>query len=202
MILVSDSNGIRRNYAVTVRNKYYIINSISFYKNNSIIISTGNGWLMGKSQSGTYDIDPLEIPAQEIKLKRNPTAYDGTYIVSTGKDWSGHLAANLYIPADDLGIYHASYELRNNGRILDSIWKGNCGIHLESHVRRLDDHLYDLAGRFTVAHQAAGYADLSILREDLFMENLDKLRTLAEAYYTEQRRLANLRVEDLDLPKI
>lgn len=203
MILTRDPNGIRRNYTVAVRDKLYYIENIIFYKDNQIVIYTNGGWLETKTDTGTRDISCLEIPAEEIKLKRKPNAFDGTtYIIAYGKDWSGHLKANLYIPAADLGIHKVAYELKQNGNYVYTIWKGTQGIHIEFHTKTLCDTLYDFRNKYEEAYEAVSDTYMAIDKEETFLDNLDKLRTLAEEYFAERKRLANLTLEDLDLPPI
>lgn len=203
MILTPDPNNISRKYAVTVNGKLYYIDNIIFYKNSQTIIYTNQGWLETQTTTGTHDISSLEIPAEEIKLKRKPDAFDGTtYIIAYGKDWSGHLKATLYIPAADLGIRKVAYELKQNGRYVYTIWKGTQGIHIETHTKTLCDTLDLLRDRYEEAYKAADDVKMSILKEEIFLETLGNLRTYAEEYFTERKRLANLRMEDLDLPPI
>lgn len=203
MILTRDPNGIRRNYTVAVRDKLYYIENIIFYKDNQIVIYTNGGWLETKTDTGTRDISCLEIPAEEIKLKRKPNAFDGTtYIIAYGKDWSGHLKANLYIPAADLGIHKVAYELKQNGNYVYTIWKGTQGIHIEFHTKTLCDTLYDFRNKYEEAYEAVSDTYMAIDKEETFLDNLDKLRTLAEEYFAERKRLANLTLEDLDLSPI
>jgi hypothetical protein len=203
MILTPDPNGIRRNYTVAVRDKLYYIENIIFYKDNQIVIYTNNGWLETKTDTGTRDISCLEIPAEEIKLKRKPNAFDGTtYIIAYGKDWSGHLKANLYIPAADLGIHKVAYELKQNGNYVYTIWKGTQGIHIEFHTKTLCDALNLLRDRYEEAYEAADGVKMSILKEEIFRETLENLHAYAEEYFAERKRLANLTLEDLDLPPI
>ena len=203
MILTPDPNNISRKYAVTVNGKLYYIDNIIFYKNSQTIIYTNQGWLETQTATGTHDISSLEIPAEEIKLKRKPDAFDGTtYIIAYGKDWSGYLKATLYIPAADLGIRKVAYELKQNGRYVYTIWKGTQGIHIETHTKTLCDTLDLLRDRYEEAYKAADDVKMSILKEEIFLETLGNLRTYAEEYLTERKRLANLRVEDLDLPPI
>lgn len=203
MILTPDPNNISRKYAVTVHDKLYYIDNIIFYKDNQIVLYTNQGWLETKTDTGTRDISCLEIPAEEIKLKRKPNAFDGTtYIIAYGKDWSGHLKATLYIPAADLGIHKVAYELKQNGNYVYTIWKGTRGIHIEIHTKTLCDTLYDFRNEYEETYKAVSDTDMAIDKEETFLENLNKLITLAEEYFAERKRLANLRVEDLDLPEI
>lgn len=203
MIITPDPNGCSRRYAVTVNGKLYCVDNIIFYKNSQPLVYTNQGWLETQTATGTRDIINLEIPAKEIKLKRKPDAFDGTtYITTYGKDWSGHLKATLYIPAADLGIHKDSYEIQNNGKYVYTIWKGTQGIHMEIHTKTLCDTLDDLRNKYEETYKAISDTHLSVDREDIVRENLNKLLTLAEEYFTERKRLANLTVEDLDLPPI
>lgn len=203
MILTRDPNNISRKYAVTVRDKLYYIDNIIFYKDNQIVLYTNQGWLETKTDTGTRDISCLEIPAEEIKLKRKPNAFDGTtYIIAYGKDWSGHLKANLYIPAADLRIHKVAYELKQNGNYLYTIWKGTQGIHIEFHTKTLCDTLYDFRNKYEETYKAVSDTYMAIDKEETFLDNLDRLRTLADEYFAERKRLANLTLEDLDLSPI
>lgn len=201
MILTPDPNGCSRRYAVTVNGKLYYVDNIIFYKNSQSIVYTNQGWLETQTTTGTYDISSLEIPAEEIKLKRKPDAFDGTtYIIAYGKDWSGHLKATLYIPAADLGIHKVAYELKNGN--VYTIWKGTQGIHIEFHTQTLRDTLYDFRNKYEEAYEAVSDTYMAIDKEETFLDNLDKLRTLAEEYFAERKRLANLTLEDLGLSPI
>lgn len=198
MFISPDPNGIRRNYTVTVHEKTYTISNIHFYKDNKILVSSDNGWLEEKTENGIRDITSLDIPAA-LYLKRNSTAFDGTvYIVSIGKDWAGKLSADLYIPADLLGIRFAGYELQNSGRRLHAIWKGNNGIYLEPRIKNLDEELHNIQNEYDKLHQKISSGGLIVLREDIIRTSLNKLTDLSEAYFEERNRLANLTVEDLD----
>jgi hypothetical protein len=56
--------------------------------------------------------------------------------------------------------------------------------------------------KYEETYKAVSDTHMAIDKEETFLDNLDKLRTLADEYFAERRRLANLTLEDLDLPPI
>ena len=99
-----------RPYFIMVNNKEYRVNTIKFYKDNNVIVSSQSSWL--ERADGT-DIKEVKLPIDEIKLKRKEKFDGSVFAISLGKEWCGsETIADLYIPTDMLNIRFTKHEIK------------------------------------------------------------------------------------------
>lgn len=183
-----------RPYGVSVNNKGYYVNSICFYENDSILVSTNFGWL----QTGKYnnDIDSIELPVEEIKLKRK-VKFDGSVFVTLGKDIFGETTATLYIPAEMLNVHFAENKKYNDH--VEAIYKGDCDIYISTIIKWLNAELHVIRDEYEEVYKKVTDTCLAVHKAEEVLENIDKLKALAEAYIAERKRIAELKIEDIQL---
>ena len=187
-------NNWYRPYYVSVNNKWYKINQIKFYKDNEIIVTSNSGWL----ETTRGDIKELELPIDEIKLKRKEK-FDGTvFLISRGKEWCGNdIEADLYIPADMLNVHFVGYEIAFKTQVR-AIFEGEQGVYISTYVKSLDSELHTIRDEYEkVLKEVDGYR-LAHHTEDI-MQNIDKLKELAEKYKVEQHKVNNLTIDDIEI---
>ena len=194
-MLITRISGWHRPYYVTVNNKWYQVNTIKFYKDNEIIVSTISGWLEDKN--GT-DILNFELPIDEIALKRKEKFDGKVFIISKGKDWAGNdTLADLYIPADMVGVYFTRHEIKY--RQLRAVYEGEQSIYISTVIKSLTDTLYSIRDEYEQMYKQLDDSSMSITRADIVFANIDKLKELAEKYKAEQERLSNLTIDDIEI---
>ena len=121
-------------YYVLVNGKGYKLRRIKFYKDGEIMVKSQSGWLETKD---CRDME-LELPVKEIKLKRKE-CFDKNevFIISRGKEKYGNeIEADLYIPADMLGIHFVEYEIAYKTRVR-AVYEGKQGIYITEFVKSL-----------------------------------------------------------------
>lgn len=191
---IGQVNNWHRPYYVLTNGKWYQINQIKFYEDNEIIVESNRGWL---EQVSGGDIKEIELPIDEIKLKRKEK-FDGTvFLISQGKNWSGKLMADVYIPADMLGVHFVRHEIAFKTQVR-AVFEGEQGIYISKYIKSLDSELHAIRNEYEeVLKEIDGYR-LAHHTEDI-MQNIDKLKELAEKYLIEQHRIANLTIDDIDI---
>ena len=191
-MVIGQVNNWYRPYYVVVNNKLYKVDKIKFYKDNAIMVESQSGWL----ERVDGDIKEIELPIDEIKLKRKE-AFDGkVFIISKGKEWCGNeTIADLYIPADMLNIHFAKHEIKYQQ--LRKVYEGEQGIYISVYVKSLIVELEAIRNEYDeVYKQLDGYS-MKTSRADIIYDNIDKLKELAEKYKAEQKRVYELKVEDV-----
>lgn len=181
-----------RPYGIVVNGKNYFVNQIHFYKDNAILCSSQSGWLM---KNDYVDIDEIELPVEEIKLKRKEK-FDGTIFAMTYRDWN-ETRVNLYIPAEMFNIHFEKNVFEANA--VYAIYKGENEIYIRKYVKNMADKLHTIRQEYNEAHKNVSDINLSVSKAEVVMENLDKLKALAVQYIEERNRLAKLVIEDIDL---
>ena len=118
-----------RPYYLTANNKVYKVNTIKFFKDNEIIVASNSGWLENKNY---MDITEVILPVEEVKVRRK-VKFDGeVFIISLGKEKYGdETIADVYIPADMLGIHFVGHKIMYNSQ-LRAVFEGEQGIYLTS----------------------------------------------------------------------
>ena len=92
-----------RPYYIVASGREYRLEKIHFYKDDKILVSTNSGWL--EKESGA-DIESLDIPIEEIKVKRKEKFNGEVFAISKGKeDYGADLIAELYIPAEMFDVH-------------------------------------------------------------------------------------------------
>lgn len=188
-----------RPYCITAsNNKSYKLENIHFYKDNKILVSTGHGWFEKQVGNITRDIESLELPIDEIKVKRKEAFNGEVYIISKGKDnYSSDLLAELYIPSEMLNIQFVENTIMYDYQVR-AIYKGTDGIFINTYVKSIDEKLSSIRNQYEELHKACEMFKLNYNAEDI-LENIDKLKALAEQYITEKKRIKGLTINDIDL---
>ena len=182
-----------RPYYITASGREYRLEKIHFYKDDKILVSTNSGWL-GK-ESGA-DIESLEIPIDEIKVKRKEKFDGEVFAISKGKESYGtDLIAGLYIPAEMFDIQFVENIIKYKTQVR-AIYKGTNDIYIDKYVKSLDGELHELVKQYEEIYKACDGYNLGYHTEDI-IENLDKLKALAEQYIEEKKRIESLTIDDV-----
>ena len=182
-----------RPYYITASGREYRLEKIHFYKDDKILVSTNSGWL-GK-ESGA-DIESLEIPIDEIKVKRKEKFDGEVFAISKGKESYGtDLIAGLYIPAEMFDIQFVENIIKYKTQVR-AIYKGTNDIYIDKYVKSLDGELHELVKQYEEIYKACDGYNLGYHTEDI-IENLDKLKALAEQYIEEKKRIESLAIDDV-----
>ena len=192
---IGQVNNWYRPYYVLVNNKWYKVNTIKFYRDNEIIVESNSGWL--EKVSGG-DIKEIELPIEEIKLKRKESFNGKVFIISRGKEWCGNdTEADLYIPADMLGIHFVGHEIAFKTQVR-AVFEGEQGIYITKYVKSLDNELHTIRNKYEETYKQIDGYRLAYHTQEV-IENLDKLKELAEKYITEKHKVDNLTIEDIEI---
>ena len=184
-----------RPYYITASGRGYRVEKIHFYKDDKILVSTSSGWL----EKETYgDIESIELPIDEIKTRRKEK-FDGTvFAIRKGKeDYSTDLLADLYIPADMLDIHFVENVIKYKKTVY-SIYKGANDIHIEKYVKSIDGELQKINKQYEEVYKACDGYNLGYHTNEI-LENLDKLKALAEQYIGAKKQMESLTIDDIDL---
>ena len=182
-----------RPYFVPVNNKEYRVEKIHFYKDNSILASTYSGWL---EDVHGKDIESFELPVEEVKLKRKEK-FDGSAFVITHKEGFGNdIIVDLYIPAEMFNIQFVDYELRNHS--FYAIYEGEQDIYISRFIKSLDGKLREIRNEYEEVYERVSAFRLYVCKAEEMLNDINKLKELAEKYIAEKKRLSNLTVDDID----
>lgn len=188
-------NNWYRPYYVLVNNKWYQVNKIKFYKDNEILIESNSGWLEN-GKGG--DLREIELPIEKITLKRKEKFDGSVFIVSVGKDYSGELKADVYIPADMVGIHFVRHEIAYKTQVR-AVFEGEQGIYISSYVKSLDSTLFVIRDEYEKVYKQVSDSDLSIGNSEEVLSNIDKLKELAEEFIAERKRVNSLTIDDIEI---
>ena len=105
MLVVRKANWYRP-YYVIASGREYKVEKIHFYKDNKILVTNDNGWLIFMDEYNVQrDIEYIELPIEEIKTKRKEKFDGSVFVISQGKEsYSEDLLCELYIPSDMFDI--------------------------------------------------------------------------------------------------
>lgn len=187
-------NGFYRPYPIRVNGKWYYVSNIHLYNEDGIVTSTGWGWFERKRYY--EDIESIELPVEEIKLRRKPK-FDGVVFAMLHKDW-GETKAELYIPCDMLGIRFTCNKLDKGTWQVRKVYDGEQEIHIEQYVFSIDGKLTDIRAEYDKLYKDSESYRL-ISYSDEIVSNLNKMRELAEDYRVELARLNNLTIDDIEI---
>lgn len=198
---IGQSNGLYRPYSVYASGKWHTISNIHFYEGDSILVSTGEGWLSSKTNSFSYnkDIESVELPVEEIKTKRK-LKFDGTVFIMKVKDPIGYydtIKTELYIPADMLGIHFVEHKICGNW--VYAVYEGEHDIRINHIVKFLDRDMHRIEKEYEELHKKVDRYDMTIRNSEDILANIDRLREIALEYYAERERVRNLTIEDIEL---
>jgi hypothetical protein len=185
-----------RPYGVVVNNKAYRVNRIKFYKDDKVLVSSKSSWLV--TENGR-DIAEIELPIEEIKLKRKEK-FDGTvFIISLGKEQYGNeTMADVYIPADMLNIHFVRYQIEYH-RQVTAVYEGEQGIYISAYIKSLDEELYAIREEYEAVYKEVNDSKMAITGGNIILAKIDELRKLAERYKIEQERIYNLTIDDIEI---
>ena len=131
---ITRASSFYRPYYVLVNYKWYKVNKINFYEKDSILVSSNSGWL---ENSNGGDITELELPVDEIKLKRKENFDGSVFVISRGKESYGNdVLADLYIPAEMLNIHFVKHEIAYKTQVR-AIYQGEQDIYISKYVENI-----------------------------------------------------------------
>lgn len=189
-------NGYYRPYPIMVNNRWYYVNNIHLYNEDGVVTSTGCGWF----QRNGYptDIESIELPVKEIKLRRKPK-FDGVVFAMISRDdILNDTRAELYIPCDMLGIHFTCNKLEKSIWQVYKIYDGEQEIHIRQYVCSIDGELSDIRAKYDKLYNDSESYKL-ISYSDEVISNLDKMRDLMKDYKAELARLNSLTIDDIDV---
>jgi hypothetical protein len=192
---IGQVNNFYRPYYVLVNNKWYQVKKIKFYKDNEILVESQSGWL----EKVDGDIKEVKLPIEKIKLKRKEN-FDGTvFIISRGKEWCGNdTMADLYIPADMLDIHFTRHEIAYKTQVR-AIFEGEQGIYISHCVKLLDSKLHIIRGQYEEVYKKVSDSCLAVCQSEQVLDDIDKLKELAEKFIAERKRVHNLTIDDIEI---
>lgn len=185
-----------RPYYVLVNAKWYKLRQIKFYKDGEIMVKSQSGWLETKE---SRDME-LELPIEEIKLKRKENLdKNEVFIISRGKEEYGNeIEADLYIPADMLGIHFVGHEIAYKTQIR-AIYEGEQGIYITEFVKSLQDRLFGIREEYEQIYKEVDDTCLSVHKSEEVLAKIDKLKELAEEFIAERKRVHSLTIDDIEI---
>ena len=194
-MLISRKADWYRPYYLIASGREYKVEKIHFYKDDKILVSTNSGWLEKESRA---DIPTVVLPIEEIKTKRK-AKFDGTvFAISKGKESYGDdLIAELYIPAEMLNVQFVENKIEYKTQVR-AIYKGANDIYISSYVKSIDGKLNEIKKEYEEVYKACDGYNLGYHTNNI-IENLEKLKALAEQYIEEKKRVESLTINDIEL---
>lgn len=184
-----------RPYYMTASGREYKVEQIHFYKDNAILVSSRSSWL--EKQSGR-DIEGIELPIDEIKVKRKANFDGKVFAISKGKEEYGtDLTADLYIPADMLNVHFVENKIEYKTQVR-AIYKGSNDIYISDYIKSIDEMLSSIRNQYEEIYKDCDGYNLGYHTENI-LENLNKLKTLAEEYIVEKKRVESLTIDDIEI---
>ena len=184
-----------RPYYVVASGRAYKVEQIHFYKDGSILVSLNWGWL--EKKDGT-DIEILELPIDEIKVKRKENFDGNVFAISKGKESYGtDLTADLYIPADMLDIHFVKNTIEYKTQVR-AIYEGANDIYISTYVKSIDTELNSIREQYEEVYKDCDGCNLGYRAHEI-LEKLDNLKTLVEQYIAEKKRVEGLTIDDIEV---
>ena len=185
-----------RPYYVLVNAKRYKLRQIKFYKDGAIMVKSQSGWLETKNSK---DME-LELPIEEIKLKRKENFdKNEVFIISRGKEEYGNeIEADLYIPADMVGIHFVGHEIAFKTQVR-AIYEGEQDIYITEFVKSLQDRLFGIREEYEKIYKEVDDTCLSVHKSEEVLAKIDKLKELAEEFIAERKRVHSLTIDDIEI---
>lgn len=195
MLLKRKSNWYRP-YYIIASGREYKLERINFYKDGKILVSTDSGYLVNEIGK---DIGGIELPVDEIKVKRKVDFNGEIFAISNGKEWYGDdLIAELYIPAKMFNIHFVENVIKYNTQVR-AIYKGTNDIYIETYIKSIDGELNSIRTQYEEIYKRVSDIDLSIHKAEDVLADIDKLKKLAENFIAERKRIHNLTIDDIEL---
>lgn len=194
-MFVGRETGWYRPYYMIASGRKYRVERIHFYKDDAILVSTNSGWL--EKENGV-DIDSIELPVDEIKVKRKENFDGKVFAISKGKEKYGNdLLAELYIPADMFDIHFVENIIRYRTQVR-AAYKGSNDIYIDVYIKSIDGELNSIRNQYEEVYKACDGYNFSYHTHDV-LAKLDTLRVLAEQYIEEKKRVESLTINDIDV---
>lgn len=194
-MLIARKSNYYRPYYMIASNKEYKVERIHFYNDGKILVSTNSGWL--EKQNGA-DIESLVLPIDEIKIKRKENFDGNVFAISKGKeDYGTDLIAELYIPAEMLDIQFVENKIEYKTQVR-AIYKGTQDIYISSYIKSIDGEINSIRNQYEEIYKVCDGYNLGWHTEDI-IENLDKLKALAEQYIEAKKQMESLTIEDIEV---
>ena len=194
-MLISRKADWYRPYYLIASGREYKVERIHFYKDDKILVSTNSGWL---ENSNDVDLKSIKLPIDEIKTRRKEKFDGKVFVISKGKEsYTEDLLAELYIPSDMLDIQFVENKIEYKNQVR-AIYKGVNDIHISTHIKSIDGELNSIRKEYEEVYKACDGYNLGF-HTNKIIENLDKLKALAEQYIKEKQRVENLTIDDIDL---
>lgn len=184
-----------RPYYIVASGREYKLEKIHFYKDGQILVSTYSGWLE-KENGG--DIESLELPVNEIKVKRKVNFNGEIFAISQGKESYGDdLVAELYIPAEIFNVHFVENVIKYQTQVR-AIYKGDNDIHIETYIKSIDGELQVIKNQYEEIYKICDGFNLAY-HTDNIIKNLNKLKELAEQYVKAKEQMEKLTINDIEL---
>lgn len=195
-MLISKQVRWYRPYYIIASGREYKLERIHFYKDGKIFISSNSGWL---ENSKGVDIESIELPIDEIKVKRKENFNGEVFAISKGKESYGNdLVAELYIPADMLNIHFVENKIEYHSHVR-AIYKGDNDIYISSYVKSIDEELHIIRTQYEEIYKRVSDTDLSIHKAEDVLADIDRLKELAEKFIEERKRIHDLTIDDIEI---
>lgn len=194
-MLVSKKADWYRPYYIMASGREYKLERIHFYKDGKILVSSHSGWLE-KEHGG--DIACLELSVNEIKIKRKVNFNGEIFAISNGKESYGDdLVAELYIPAEIFNIHFVENVIKYKTQVR-AVYRGDNDIYIETYVKSIDGELNNIRNQYEEVYKKCDEYNLGYHTENI-IENLNKLKELAEQYIKAKEQMEKLTINDIEL---
>lgn len=193
---VCRANGFYRPYFIEVNGTGHYVHNIHFYDESGVVVSSGFGWLERKYNTITTDIEEIELPVDEIKLRRKEK-FDGVVFAMTKKDDFGDTRYELYIPCDMLNICFVEYILKYDQ--VRKVYKGSNDIYISEYVKSVDVKLNEIRSEYERLYKDVSDSALYIEKPEIVLAKLEKMMELTKQYKAEQKRVHELTIDDIEL---
>lgn len=184
-----------RPYAIVVNGHGYYLDNIHFYNENGIVVSTGWGWLQEKGYD--KDIKEIELPIDEIKLRRKHK-FDGVvYAMTHKKEYANETVAELYIPCDMFDIHFVENKLEKGTWCVYKVYEGKHNIYIKNYVMSVDGKLQDIRNEYDKLYKDSESFKLGNWTDEI-ADNVHKMAQLVDEYKAEHERLKSLTINDIE----
>lgn len=184
-----------RPYYIVASGRVYKLERIHFYKDNKILVSSNSGWL---EDSKGLDIESIELPIDEIKIKRKENFNGEIFAISKGKEsYSDDLLAELYIPADMFDIHFVEHVIKYKSQVI-AIYKGDNDIHIDTYIKSIDGELYSIREQYEEIYKECDGYELQYHTKGI-IEKLDMLKAIAQQFIKAKEQVESLTIDDIEL---